>query len=207
MNKVILLRLEQCRAVHAASAAVAPMLYGTRLICDWNVGPLRPLNLNVIWALGYTQALEELRTESLRRPGRDFLHVLVTAEHILMFWVGDEHTKRELPKAHARAVELLHHVRHGANFIRADLSEPLGSETLDNIANAYSLFQEALTYELAGLSAYLLEDKRGYSVQTLLNDIEACLPADDRGMLSEFARDNLQEAGASLVFHRFTGCG
>jgi hypothetical protein len=57
------------------------------------------------------------------------------------------------------------------------------------------------------LKTFLLEEKRGYSVKTLPNQIEAVLPVDDRGLLSDFARDNMQEAGACLAFHRFTACG
>jgi hypothetical protein len=68
-------------------------------------------------------------------------------------------------------------------------------------------FDSALTLDIENLYIYVLEKKRGYAPDVLLNHIEEVLPADDRGGLSEFARDNMQESGACLAFHRYTGCG
>jgi hypothetical protein len=68
-------------------------------------------------------------------------------------------------------------------------------------------FDSALSLDIENLYIYVLEKKLGYDLETLVTDIEACLPEDHRGMLSEFARDNMQEAGACLAFHRFTACG
>jgi hypothetical protein len=68
-------------------------------------------------------------------------------------------------------------------------------------------FEHDLSSDIDALYIYVLEEKRGYSIDVLLGKIEETLPPDDRGMISEFAHDNMQESGACLLFHRFTGCG
>jgi hypothetical protein len=68
-------------------------------------------------------------------------------------------------------------------------------------------FESALSVDIEALPIFLLEDKRGYSPKILLTNIEETLPEADRGLLSDFTITNMQEAGACLAFHRFTGCG
>jgi hypothetical protein len=65
-------------------------------------------------------------------------------------------------------------------------------------------FESALALDVGALPIFLLEKKRGYSPQTLLNTIEDILPEAERGLLSDFALANMQEAGACLAFHRNT---
>ena len=73
--------------------------------------------------------------------------------------------------------------------------------------SAMEHFESQLSGDIESLYLYVLERKRGYAVETLLGKIEESLPEDDRTMLSDFARENMQESGACLAFHRFTGCG
>ncbi len=72
---------------------------------------------------------------------------------------------------------------------------------------ALNHFESALSVDIEALPIFLLEPKRGYAVDTLLQKIEDCLPEEHRGWLSDFALDNMQEGGACLAFHRYTACG
>jgi hypothetical protein len=65
----------------------------------------------------------------------------------------------------------------------------------------------ALDIDISALPIYLLEEKRGYSISTLLRNIHNVLPTLDHDMLSDFVYENMQEAGACLAFERYTGCG
>jgi hypothetical protein len=75
------------------------------------------------------------------------------------------------------------------------------------LLNHFDAFQGRLTGEIRDLHIYVLEEKRGYSVTVLLRDVEQVLPPDDRGLISDLARSNMQEAGACLAFERNTACG
>lgn len=71
----------------------------------------------------------------------------------------------------------------------------------------FDQFEHDLSSDVDALYIYVLEEKRGYSIDVLLGKIEEALPPDDRGTMSDFARDNMQESGTCLLFHRFTACG
>jgi hypothetical protein len=68
-------------------------------------------------------------------------------------------------------------------------------------------FESALSVDIEAQTIVLLEEKLGCSVKVLMTDIEQTLPSDDRGLISDFAHDNMQEAGRCLVFERYTACG
>jgi len=73
--------------------------------------------------------------------------------------------------------------------------------------SALGHFESALSLNIEALKVFVLEPKRGLSVDVLLSKIEETLPETDRNMVSKFCRNNMQEAGACLAFHRFTACG
>jgi hypothetical protein len=104
--------------------------------------------------------------------------------------------------------------RQVLTFVRPFLSEPTfpGDDQQFNAWKGLFLpaldhFESALSVDIEAQPIVLLENKRGYSVDTLLQSIEEVLPEAERNGLSDFAHVNLHEAGACLVFHRFTGCG
>jgi len=79
--------------------------------------------------------------------------------------------------------------------------------TKDLLLKFLDKFESDLLADVNDLHIYLLEKKRGYDIETLLHDIDDTLPADDRSLLSRFARDNMQEAGTCWLFDRYTACG
>lgn len=75
-----------------------------------------------------------------------------------------------------------------------------------DIAHAVNAFQTILERELAHTHTYILEQRRGYSPETLIGTERLISPAV-LPWLSEFTIYNLKDAGAALVFDRFTACG
>lgn len=108
----------------------------------------------------------------------------------------------------------LNAARQTLNYVKPLLEDqtfPDSQETFDAWKGLFLLaldhFESALSVDIEALPILLLEKKRGYSVDTLLKNIDEVLPEADRDGLSDFTRTNMQEAGACLAFHRFTACG
>jgi len=190
---------------HGSLGALAFRLYRWPVVARWRVGTLRPLNVNLLWALGITQALESIKGS--QRPAQQLLHTLSLSQQILTGWIETESASEELARPRAEANELLTWLSSALRSTYSSPSEPLADEITYEIGNSVLRFEQSLTYELKQLPAFLVEGKRGYSVDTLLKNIIETLPPDDRAALSAFARDNMQEAGACLAFERFTACG
>src|SRR5690348_10781756 len=173
------------------------------LIAPWRLGPLRPINLKDLYALGWLHGLRQIKIgDTLDQHAELIIQIGILADQ----FVKNSENKDAFPEAIKKMLELV-------TFLKAmwqtNPNHPLTQDQLDFIVDKglLSTFDSALIMELDRLPTYLLERKRGYAVEVLISQIDEVLPADDRTGLSEFARDNMQEAGACLAFHRFTACG
>jgi hypothetical protein len=118
-----------------------------------------------------------------------------------------EQIRTEYPNAHKAAGDLRAWI-HGIKGFDDD-RWVMDSDLLDLVQDKGLLgkMDSALDCDISALPIYLLEEKRGYSISTLLRNIDAVLPEQTRDLLSPFVYENMQEAGACLAFERYTGCG
>jgi hypothetical protein len=77
----------------------------------------------------------------------------------------------------------------------------------DTIANLFQIFDSSLRYELGRIPSYVLEEKRGYSVRTLIDKAYNTISIHNVPYLADFTRQNIQEAGRCFVFDCFTATG
>ncbi len=156
--------------------------------------------------IGMTQAMRELPTDQTPEKFFGNLATLI----IIMRNAVEQGRKEGLNKA----VEAMERIVDFATVV----SDPESQEHFKRDRSAFEVwkklfkpllehFDSALSIDIEQLYIYVLEKKRGYAADVLLQHIEEVLPEDDREGLSEFARDNMQEAGACLAFHRFTASG
>ena len=86
-------------------------------------------------------------------------------------------------------------------------SAPLPTELIDRIVNYFRSFEEAFRHELAKVPSYVLEEKRGFGVRTLVDRAYKIISTKNHPYLSEFAQHNIGEAGRCFVFDCFTATG
>ena len=107
-------------------------------------------------------------------------------------------------------------IKCGAELLRAleillqiniQAADPLQIHQADTVANLFQLFDNSLRHELGRTPSYLLEEKRGYSVQTLIDKAYKTISVHNLPYLSEFTKQNIQEAGRCFVFDCFTATG
>lgn len=78
----------------------------------------------------------------------------------------------------------------------------------DPIRQALNDFRVDLANELEKIPVYFTTKKRGYDRDILLNEAEQLLDeTDEVPYISDFVKNDIREAGASLMFDRFTASG
>jgi hypothetical protein len=179
------------------------------LLGPQKVGPLRPFNPRPL--LLFSIAGGELRTIRLPAELGAIRPRFASAWFLFGQIVKNEQIREGYPNAWNAAAEL-------AGWLQAFKEPPenpsddtwsVDQHFLDIFLDKGLLgkLDSALDIDISALTIYLVEEKRGYSIPTLLRNIENVLPTQTRGLLSSFVYENMQEAGACLAFERFTGCG
>ncbi len=166
---------------------------------------MKPYDPRFLLALGLTIQLREAKPDK-------FLSQLFRTREILKAAIVERGAEYGLTRAIAKARDV---IGLADLVINNCANDPLFFEKDNKAFEAFKalfiptldLFDSALSLDIEGLYIYVLEKKRGYSPDTLLWNIEDVFPEDDHAGLSEFARDNMQEAGACFAFHRHTACG
>ena len=167
------------------------------------VGLLRPFNPKELYLLGWVHRLRQIRAGDTAQQHKETIEPLA---FVIENFSADELNQKYLPNSIEKANQLRRWI---TSLLKAAPTWPITQDFIDLLLDKglLSAFESALTMDLDHLPSYLLERKRGYAVEVLVQSIEEVLPEDDRAWLSEFARDNMQEAGACLAFHRYTACG
>lgn len=112
-----------------------------------------------------------------------------------------------LPDAVKRAKALWNFCGSLMEAARHNPQSPMYSDLRMEIVHATNDFQSALKNELERAHIYILEPKRGYSPSVLIGSVTEIIAPATVPYLSYFTQTNLQDAGASLVFDRFTSAG
>lgn len=166
-----------------------------------NVYIMRRYDPRFLLMLGKTQEWHGVEADAARQT-------LVEADLVLdKFLLSEEAKKFGLNEQTFNAAQqVLVYVKPFLNFnFGSDLDAFKAWKTL--FLSALGHFESALSVDIEAQPIFLLERKLGRSVDVLLANIEEVLPEADRGVLSDFALDNMQESGACLAFHRFTASG
>jgi hypothetical protein len=175
------------------------------MIGHFRVGPMKPLDLKDLWTMGEAHQISLVRDSFLRNlPFRDWKHIVLGAWYSLVTWLIAEQDSDyfvESRKQANRVVGLLMTVLNGPS------EEPLSTETIDNMANFYRAFDTDFRVELRKVPSYVLEEKRGYGVTTLVDKAHRTISVQNLGYLSEFATVNIAEAGRCFVFDCHTATG
>jgi hypothetical protein len=180
-------------------------LIAARCFAEGNgVYTMRPYRPEFLWMLGMLHRLREIRPDNAKGLLiqtklflDDFIH---SPDNIRECGFNKVLAATAMPLALINAILKDNDDALFANQQYFDTTKMLLLTFLDQI-------ESKLIEDVGDLQIYVLEEKRGYSIKTLLTNIEETFPEADREMLSDFARDNMQEAGACLAFHRYTGCG
>jgi len=165
---------------------------------------VRPYDPKFLWTIGLLHQLQDMDASHCKAK-------IIQAKVLLESFVSENSADYGLNKALNAAnsmLALINPLLTDKDSVAELLNDPIGFDSWKRLLlMVLNQFESELTFDIDALNIFVLEKKRGYSVETLLSTIEDVLPEADRGLLSDFARDNMQEAGACLAFHRFTGCG
>lgn len=165
---------------------------------------MRRYDPRFLWAIGLLHQLREITAENCKQK-------IIQASVIFKSYVLSDTAEPGLNKAIQAARNIRAFINpclESENSLDELLRDPVGFDSWKKLLIMFfDQFESALSFDLEGLSIFVLEQKRGYSVRTLLSSIEDVLPEADRGLMSDFARRNMQEAGACLAYERYTGCG
>ncbi len=158
--------------------------------------------------LGAVQQLEWVReTFMLKTPLRDWSHLLIASWFNLHSWLNAEAGNEYFDETHKRGAVLLTCIDRLMRDKSFPAAEPLPYGEADKLANLLQVFDESLRYELGRVPSYVLEEKRGYSVGTLIDKAYKTISVHNMPYLSEFTKQNIQEAGRCFVFDCFTATG
>jgi hypothetical protein len=166
---------------------------------------VRPYNPKFLWTIGLLHQLRDLDKDNCKGK-------LVQAKALLDSFVVENAAlcglNKVLDGANSLLLAFINPFLEDKDSAAELFNDPVGFDSWKRfLLMVLDQFENELAFDIDALKIFVLENKRGYSPDVLLSDIEQTLPPNDRGLLSDFARDNMQEAGACLAFHRFTACG
>jgi len=175
------------------------------MITSIRVGPMRALDLRDLWNFGDIRQLQLLReTFFVQTPVQEWSHILFGSWMGLKMWMDTASNKQEYPESYTCAERLSQSILRVIRQFR-ESALPIGS--IGEIANRFAAFEEAFRHELGKTPSYILEEKRGFGVQTLVERANKIISSKNLLYLSDFAQQNINDAGRCFVFDCFTATG
>lgn len=156
--------------------------------------------------LYWTGGLQQLFAMADGVPASTYDRLFQMAIGILERFVGTTENLNDLPDSVAQAHVILQWLLQIIGTYNQRPETMMVSELRIRIAHEVNAFQTILDRELGHAHTYVLEGKRGHSPSTLVQSRQL-LDKKLLPYLSEFTLYNIEDAGTSLVFDRFTACG